>query len=423
MLESTRTMIPANQASVPPAFRQLGQCVAALVLAASTSAQDIISSVPREPAVAPVLRELQPPASAAQPPAPPETPFKFGPVVVRPNLSFSYTNAEGLPTQDGRRVASEIFTTAAGLSVDLGEAWTLAYNPSWRNYTARAMQDSFDQSASLNGALAFRDWGFQVSESYSQATPTLVETGQQTKQESWVSSLSTSYSFNPGVQLHASAGMNETYTDIGADMRSWSSDISLNLIFSERLSLNLGPSFTYNEIVDAPDMYDEGYQARLNWSPTNRLTLGVNFGMQYSHSRSSTGIDLSDPVLNFTLGYQPFPTTSISVTASRTVEPSYFGDQVTDTFRWSVGLNQRLFGGLYFSANYAPYDAKYTAINSALAAPGRKDAVKSFNARLATQLFGRLMVAGTYAQTDNESTIGAFSFSTKQYGVALSYSY
>ncbi len=396
--------------------------IVALVANVPLGAQDLIMSTPREPVVAPVLREKELPPPPSQPPAPPDTPFKIGPIVLHPHFNYGYSNAEGLPAPDGRRIASEIHSINAGISADLGRYWSLDYSPSWMNYTARAMTDTFDQSASLSGAMVFWDWNFQVSQSYSQATPTLVETGRQTKQETWATSLGASHAFNRIVQFTASAGLNERYTDIAADTRSWNSTAMLNLVFSSRLNLNVGPNFSYTEIVDAPDMYSEGYNVRLNWVPTDKLTLGISTGMQYSHSTSSAGLDLANPLLNFSASYQPFETTTISFTAARTVSPSYFKEQVTDSVRWSVGLSQRLLGRFYLSASYAPYDTDYTAAD-ALTQAGRKDSVDTYTAALSTQLFSRLSVSASFTKTDNKSNDPGFSFSTMQYGLQLRYSY
>ncbi|HWA29283.1 MAG TPA: hypothetical protein VG734_26770 [Lacunisphaera sp.] len=399
-----------------------GLLMLSLGAAALMRAQDIISSIPRAPAEPSVLRDQLPAPPPSVPPAPPQTPFKLGSLVLRPHLSYSYMNAEGLPAADGRRVASEIFTLSAGLTGDLGKYWTFDYSPSWRKYSARAMMDSDDLSASLKGMIPLPDMGLQFAEIYSQSTPTLVETGQQTKQESWTTSLNTAYRFSPGIQLQASGGMNERYTDIAPDMRTWNANVALNLAFSPRFSLNVGPSFSYNEIKNAADLYDEGYQAEVSWKPTDKITLAFTLGRQYSYSKSSAGINLSNPILNFMIGYQPFETTTLTFSAARTTMPSYFGDQVTDTSRWSVILNQRLLGRFYLNASYAPYDNSYTAIDLVTPA-GRVDSVKSYNVSLSTQLFGRISFAATYTLTKNDSNVSGFTFSTTQYGVQLGCNY
>ena len=422
MLQSIRSMPPASQVKFSSAVQVLCLLGLAFLAAASMSAQDIIMSAPRMPTIPLVLRDQLPPAPASLPPAPADTPFKFGSVVLHPRLSYSYMNSEGLPAPDGRRIASEIYTVASGLSVDLGEHWSLDYSPTWVNYTSGAMSDSFDQSASLSGSYSIRDMGVHFSENYSQSSPTLVETGQQTKQKSSGTSLGASYSYSPKVQFQVSGSMNGQRTDIATDTRSWSSSAALNLVLSPRFSLNLGSSFGYDEIADAPDMYNDGFNAAANWHPTDKLSIALSTGRQFSHSTSSASVTLSNPLLNLNLGYQPFETTSVNFSVSRTVPPSYFKRQEAATYRWSVGFNQRLLTRFYFNASYAPFDTTYTATDT-LTVAGRKDSVKSYNAGLSTQLFGRLSVSATFAKTQNNSNVSGFSFSSKQYGFRLSYSY
>jgi len=421
MLGANRSMHPAKHLKFYPVV-QFWCLLGLAVCAVSLRAQDIIMSAPRAEAVPPFLRDQLPPAPASLPPTPAETPFKFGSFVLHPSLSYSYMNQEGLPSADGRRIASEVHTVSASLSADLGQHWSLNYSPTWVTYTARAMSDSFDQSASLSGATTVRDLGIHFTESYSNSKPTLIETGRQTQQESWGTSLSASYSFSPKVQFQASGNMNERNTDIATNTRAWSSSASLNLVFTPRISLNLGSTFGYTEIVDAPDTYNDGYNAQVSWRPADKLSFSLSTGRQYTHSNSSAGLDLSSPLLNFSLGYQPFETTSISLAAGRTVSPSYFKSQVTEGLQRSISLNQRLFGRFYFNASYGKSDTDYLATDT-LATAGRKDSVKSYSAGLSTHLFGRLGVSASFSKTQNGSNDSGFSFSSKQYGLRLSYSF
>ena len=415
-------MSPAKQVKPISAVQSFGLFLVVCATTAVLPAQDIIMLAPQAPVLPSVLRDQLPPSPASMPQSPPETPYKFRGIIIHPSLNYSYTYAEGLPAPDGRRIASEIHTVSAGLSADLGEHWSLNYNPTWMNYTARAMTDSFDQSASLSGAITIRDLGLSFSESYSRATPTLVETGQQTRQESWGTSLSGSYSFSPKIQFQVSGGVNQRHTDIATDTRSWSSSAGLHLMISPRLNLNLGSTFGYSEIADAPDTYNNGYNAQLSWHPVDKLTLSLSTGRQYTHSTSSAGLDLSSPLLNCNLGYQPFETTTINLSAGRTVSPSYFKSQITEGLQRSISLSQRLLGRYYLSASYSKADTDYLATDD-LTTAGRKDTVKSFSAGLSTQLFGRLGVSATFSKTQNGSNASAFSFSSTQYGVRLSYSY
>jgi hypothetical protein len=386
------------------------------------SAQDIIMPDQGEPVVAPSLRQGIPPLPPSAPPVPPQNPFSYGGITLRPRISYRHTMANGLPVLGGRRVSSEIRTVAPGLSIDLGQSWTMDYSPTWVSYTARAMSDSFDQSARLTGATSFQDWAFQFAQSYSDTNPTLIETAQQTAQEIWTTNLGASYRYSEKVQFQASAGMTERYTTISPNIRVWSGRGTISLKATSLLSLNLNPDFSYTEIDDAADIYGEKLTAQLVWRPLDKLTVSGGGGMEFTHSRSASGKDLTNPVFDLSLNYQPFETTSITMASSRSVANSYFSDQVTETFLWRAGIQQRLLGRYYLSANYSRSEGDYTATNN-LVVTSRVDKVESLGARLTTKLFGRLSLSALYQRSKNTSSVSLFSFTSRQYGVELQYSF
>jgi hypothetical protein len=150
--------------------------------------------------------------------------------------------------------------------------------------------------------------------------------------------------------------------------------------------------------------------------------VGVGVGVQATHSTSSTSQNLSSPVFDVSLGYQPFDTTTLTFGAARTVSASYFKDLVTKNLRWNLGLQQRLLGRLYLNASYSRADGDYIATN-AQGAAGRTDRVESISTRLTTRLLKRLSVSATYQQSKNTSNLAAFTFSSNQYGIELGWSY
>ena len=422
MIAPNRSLHPAIQGNRQLARMRRTSVLLFFVTTSFLVAQDVIMSTPQDQPVPPILRDKSLPPVLSQLPAPPETPFKIGPVSLHPQLNYSYLKAEGLPTTQGRRVASEITRFAPGLTVDFGQHLTLAYNPTWVSYTARAMQDSVDQSLKLSGAAKFHDWGYQFSQDYVASSPTLVETGQQTRQKTWRTMLSATYNLSQVVQLQASGNEDERYTDIAPDTRTWTGKTALNLTFSPRLSLNLGLSYFYTEIAHTPDNFGDTYNLSLNWKPLNKLTLAINAGRQSNHSTSSNGLDISSPLLNFDLGYQPFEATSLTLSAARTVSPSYFKGQITEGTQRNISLNQRILGRFFLSASYGHQDTDYIT-TEALTADERKDAVKTYNARISTKLFKRLSLSALYTKSQIKSTLAQYSFSTKQYGVELKFSY
>ena len=405
-----------------PAVAIVLACLVTLCVTLPLQAQDVVLAPPSDPVLAPHLRKQAPPPPLSRPPALAESPFKAGPIIFHPRLSYRYLNAEGLPAVDGRRVASEIRTFTPGLLIDLGENWSFDYTPSWIAYTARAMADTTDQSASLSGGLVWQDWSFSFDQSYVESNPTLIETGRQTDQKTWATTLGSVYRHSTKLQLELSGSLNERYTSLAPDLKTWAGRIAVNYLLTPQLSLNAGPEFSYTEVANEPDYYGESVMARINWRPTDKLTLGIGGGVEYTRSNSASGLDLSNPLLDVSLNYSPFEFTTLGASVARTVSASYFQAQATENLRWSLNLNQRLLGKLYLGAGYSRQETDYVALQNAVAA-GRSDEVEAWNLSLSARLLQRLSVSLVWQKSENTSNLAAFSFSSTQYGIELGYRY
>jgi len=423
-----------------------------LLAAAGVQAQDTIMGMPTQDLSTSIERqagEAKPPSLSSPFSSTPDTPFKAGPAVFRPRLMYRYINAEGLPA-GARRVASEIHTVAPGIQVDLGDHWSLDYAPTWTSYTARALDDTVDQAFSLRGTVVGQEWALTFVENYGLSSPTLVETGQQTEQTTWLTSLGASRGFGPQLGIDLNGTMKERYGEIFPDSREFITPNWLMFRYSPQMNLGLGPTLGYVEMDHGPDITYERYMGRLSWQPTDKISLSASGGMEYRHSRAADAKDLKNPIMDASLSYQPFPTTSLRASYSRSVNSSYYDNQVTVGSGWSVGLEQRLLGHFYFSANWSHNESEYEAVTTTvppppaseppdeteadpetpsvptpvlITRPGRTDSVDMFNARLTFQFLQRMSFAATYQEAQNRSSQPGYSFNSKQYGFELSCRY
>jgi hypothetical protein len=198
--------------------------------------------------------------------------------------------------------------------------------------------------------------------------------------------------------------------------------VAVNYALSEQLDLSLAPKFSYTEIVAAPDYYGESILGRFNWRPTEKISLSLGGGIEYTHSNSASGVDRSNPLLNFSLRYQPFAATSLGLTVDRTLAASYFVSQATENLRWNLNFNQRLLGKLYFDATYSRQESDYVALRTTLLAD-RADVIESYSIRLSTRLLQRLSIAVLLQESKNASSLMAYNFSSRQYGIELGFRY
>ena len=397
-------------------------------------------SLPEEPLNAPVIREAQ----AAQQgtigsrPAASNTLFTRGPVTLRTNILYRYLNAEGLPA-GALRVDSGVQTVAPSIFLDFGSHWSLSYVPSWTYYTAKELDNTFDQTFGLHGGLIGQHWFLTLNQTYSIASPTLYETGRQTQQKTWGTSVSAARRIGSRFNLELNGNVSGLQTDIGNDSRDWSTDDWFLVQISPVLNAGIGPTFGYVDIADSPDQTYQRFMGRLSFNPTRKLGLDASGGVERRQTKSRLSKDIENPILNLSATYHPFETTTISASFDHTVGTSLYDNQVTVGSNWRLHFEQRLLGHLYFSADWTRAENEYKSTTPVasppspgasanpvlppLSLPGRKDNIDEFNCRLTTQLFKRLTIAATYQRTDNQSSQGLYDISSSQYGIEINCSF
>jgi hypothetical protein len=394
--------------------------VACLFLNPLTHAQNSVMAPPL-PRTEPDIQRKSEPARGSVPPEPLENPFVYGSISFHPNIYYRFLHAEGLQAAPGESTTSDINVITTGLSVDMGEHWTLNYSPTWIKYSADNFDDTFDQYASLQGITTFVDWGFQVSEEFTLSSPILVETGEQTRQQTWATTLGASRNIGSKWQLQFTGGMTDRSGDISNDMRDWSTMEWVSYRQSSQFQFGLGLGLGYTEITDSPDVTYEIIMGRFVWQPTERFSLLMNAGYDFRHSNASGASDMTTPLLGATLQYHPFDQTSVSVSVSQTVDNSFFEADVTKNTGWSANLSQRLFGHFYLSLDASLQDIEYTSVSDLSAPVDRSDRLETIGARLTVQLRTRWNIAVVYQHMKNTSNVGDFGFSTEQAGVELSW--
>ena len=390
--------------------------------------QSVIMSLPQEPLNAPVIRdakaaqegiiESRPPASG--------TLFTRGPVTLRTNVMYRFMKAEGLPSGI-KEVDTDIQTIAPTFSLDFGRHWSVSYDPSWTYYSSPEFEDTFDQSVAIHGGMIGVHWLLMLDQSFSLASPTLYETGQQTQQKTWTTAVSASRSIGSRYSLQLNGHVAGLQSDFGNDSRDWSTDDWFMVQISPGLNAGVGPTFGYVDISDAPDMTYQRFMGRLSFNPTNKLFFNASGGVERRQTNSSLAKDIENPIVSMTTTYHPFETTSLSLSFDHTVNTSLYDNQVTVGATWRLHFEQRLLRRFYFSADWSRAENEYQATTEFDPAapptlpslPGRKDDIDEFSCRLTTQLFKRLSIAATYQDTSNQSNQGLFDTSTRQYGIEL----
>ena len=423
---------------IPTRLRVSASCLvlpALFGLVGAAAGQDLI--VPSA-APGPFLEAAAPPSlgtSQLAPPPPvaavPTTPLlQWGPVQFHPHEMYRFSYGDGLQAQPGQQLKTVINEFAPGLLLNIGSHWTLDYTPSLWFYSNSHFQDHTDHSVGLTGGTTYGDWTLGLSQHYASSSQPLVETASQTEQQAYSTALNADYHINTKLSLELGLSQSFLFIDEGAntrllqDSRQWSTMDWLNYQIWPRLGLAAGVGGGYVAMSVGSDMAFEQYQGRVSWRATDKFSFVLGGGLDDRQFVSGGQSDLLSPIFNLALQYKPFEPTTLSLTASRSVTPSYFGGSVTEGTVIGAGLQQRLLKKLTLSLNggynLTSYKASASGLSQASQA-GREDTGTSFSASLGTPFLKRGTASVFYSTHNNSSDFQGYTLTSTQVGFEIDY--
>jgi len=349
-------------------------------------------------------------------------PFQWGVLGFRPHFFYRYSYGDGIQTQPGLQRTSSVQTVAPGMLVDIGTHWTADYTPTWTFYSNRAFSDNVAHSADLTGVASFTDGNLNFVQRYAKSDNPLIETGQQTRQETATTALTVNYALTQKTRLEASIDQDLRYVSGAPNSYEWSTQEWLHYQFSNRIDTAVGFGFGYVNVEPGTDMTYTRPQVRVGWRPTEKLSFDVHGGAEQREFRQSNAGSLNNPVYGASVQYRPIDVTTISIQGDRGVTASYFANQVTENTTWSANLNQRLLEVLHLSASVSRGKSNYVATIAGLAT-NRDDVSTSYVVRLGTSFLHHGTIGVVYQHVRNSSNASGFSFSSDQTGVEVGYSY
>jgi len=339
-----------------------------------------------------------------------------------------------LQSSPGQRTDSLINTLSPGIFLGLGSHWSVDYTPTLRFYSTPNLQNGVDHVVHFGGGTTYEDWAFGLSQDYSKTSQPLIETGSQTEQELFATGLSAVHTFNSKLSLDL--GANQVFRFVSqpigqtfqlTDTREWSTMNWLNYQVVPRLTFGVGVGFTYDQITSSPDMTAELYQGRVNWRPTDKLTLTLAGGVEDRQFLNTSIADKITPIFSFTGLYQIFENTSLSATAQRTVSPSYYSGALSEATTVTAGLHQRILKKFLFEATASYSTTTYHGAGS-LVNPNSvaNYDYTSYDLRLGTGFLRRGTVSVFFQQTFVNSNSGSasgglYNYTTTQGGLSLAY--
>jgi hypothetical protein len=396
-----------------------------LLLNRHVQAQSVLSSAPESDTTPAALLSAQNNEMDvfAAPVAETESePFRWGPLTLRPHPYYQFTYGSGILVNPGQPVDTTIQQISPGFLIDAGSHLTLDYTPTWALYSNTNFKNTFENAVKLTWAGAYNDWVFGASQSYMDSSAPTVQTGTQTSQENYLTTASASCSLNSKMSVDLAADQNFNFADQFDSYREWATLDWLNYQFWPRLKIAAGVGLGYDDVQASPDMLFEQYQARIQWRATDKIGFQLHGGVEDRQFLSGGQSDLISPVFDGAIQYQPFEVTKLSLTAQRSVSPSYFQNQTTENTSFSGDFNQRLLGNFYLDLNGGYQITKYTASTSGVAV-NREDDYYFLNAKLNCTFLKRGTIAVFCQLGDNSSSASGYGFENRQFGFTIGYSY
>jgi len=360
----------------------------------------------------------------------------WGPIDIHPRLLYSFTYGNGVQSQPGVASDTAVNTFAPGFLLDLGQHWTIDYNPSFIFYSSSQYKNAVDESVLLRGFWAYEDWTLNLAQGYSDSTAPLVETGVQTAQEAYTTAISAAHQMSDNLSLDLSVNQNFRFSPGFTDLHEWTTVDWLNYRPNTVLGLGLGLTLGYDDLSVGSDTPFEQIQGRIKIDPGPKLSIVLTGGASDRQFIDPSEPPLISPIYSASLFYQIFEPTLIDLSASRTVSSSFYSDQTEQVTVYSAALHQQLSPklSLALSATYseipltstenapmpqffvgnAPTSTLLVAQNSKVSS-GRISLSYTINQHASLSIF--------YMISDNSSSQAAYSYWSRQVGLYLSYRY
>jgi len=317
---------------------------------------------------------------------------------------------------------SEIQDINLTLNFDYQDLWSFNYNPSWTYYSNDRFDDSDSYSANFSSDFGIQDWRIGISQSYRDSNGSLVETGSQTQQTSWGTTLSASRQLNATWYLDLSANQDLRSTTSFSDVRDRSGSGWLRHQASSTVNSSIGFTWGYADIDPGLNTEYMQFLLRFGFKPTDKLSANIQGGID-SRKVDAPGFDKQEnPTYNASIQYQAFDYTTLALSLSRSISASYFSNFNNETEALTLSLRQRLLGRFFLTASYGERSSEYLDLldNFVVA---RNDEYDSFSLDLSTQLLDRISVSAFYRNNENATNATGFGFSSDQTGFQVGYRY
>ncbi len=260
-----------------------------------------------------------------------------------------------------------------------------------------------------------------MSQSYTKSTAPTVETAAQTETQSFNTGLSAARQLNSKMSLDLGLSQSITLASDGYNsFKTWSTTDFLDYQFWPAFNGGVGATLGYTDVDQGNDMTFEQPTLRLSYRPMDKTSFDLHGGLEFRQMMGGGADNLLTPVYGASINYAPFDSTMLSLSANRSVSPSYFNNQITEGTSVSLSLNQRILKrlnlGLSGGLSITDYVETSKDLNTA-----RNDDRYFFNARLSTAFLKRATFGVFYNYQKNNSDVENYAYDSNMIGADVSY--
>ena len=406
------------------AFRLTATVLSLSLLLFQANAQDSSNSyTPKAPRVSRISgNDATSSFSALSPKSRESTPLQVGPVLLRPSINYKYTDANNLLRSVGNEQDSEIQDISLNLIFDYQALWTFTYRPTWTYFSNATFNDTDSHSANFSSNFEVADWRIRFNQTYKDSYYSLVQTGSQTQQEIFGTTLSASRQLNSTWYLDLSGDQDLSSTSGFSDANESSISGWLRHQASSAVDSSIGLTWGYADVDLGLNTEYTQLLLRFGFNPSEKLRVSLLGGID-SREIDEPGFDKEEnPTYDASLQYQPFDYTTIGINLSRGIRASYFSNFNNETEALTLSLNQRLLGRFNLTVSFGERSSDYLGLLDNFVV-GRADDYDSFLVDLSTQLVNRINVSVFYRKNENSTNTNGFGFSSDQSGFSIGYRY
>ena len=403
-------------------------------LTGTAQAQSVIapppSSVPVTPpaieALGPGEMQVFPPNSAAANLLDELHPLQWGPVTVRPHASYQFTYGTGIRFSTNQPPANTIVQSfSPGVLLVLGTHWTLDYTPTFTFYSDKNFNNTVGQAVTLTGGTVYEDWVLGLSQNFTYSSSPQVQTGTQTSEETFATGLTAGHQLNSKLSVDLGFNQNLSFPTGFQSSKEWSTMDWLNYEFWPRLVVGAGAGLGY--VVATPNHLFEQLQGRVNWRATDKISFALHGGAEFTQFTDGGANSLINPIFGASIQYQPFDHTQLFLSASRSVNTSYYQNQITENTSLNGGVSQRLFQRYNLNVNGGYTWTTYVAAANGTPANSASQ-YYSINVSLGTTFLKRASASVFYTYSQNITAQAAagpqgLGYSSNQVGFTVGYSF